>query len=81
MLGLVLVVPMLGDRLDGGAIERGDGLVVVDRERAEFGSWFVIGETSMPSKGDSRDEAANDCGRCFEVSESSEVSVPINGTV
>lgn len=30
MLGLVFVVPMLGDRLEGGAMERGDGFVVVE---------------------------------------------------
>ena len=81
MLGLVFVVAMLGDRLDGGAIERGDGLVVEERDKAGFWSWFVRGDTSIPSSGDSKDEAANDCGSCFEVSESGEVSVPIKGTV
>jgi len=75
MLGLVFAV--LGLMLDGGAIST--GLVFVVPVRA--GSVALGGSTSISSSGDSRDEAASECGGFFDVAESGVVSALISGTV
>lgn len=77
MLGLVSA--MLGLMPDGGAIDRGLGFVVLVRA----GSTAPSGDTSISAGagGGSRDEVAIDCGRCFDVAESGEVSELIGGTV
>ncbi len=75
MLGLVFAVLRL--TLDGGAINRGLAFVVL----ARAGSEALSGDISISSGGDSREKAAVDCGRCFDVAESGEVSALISGTV
>lgn len=46
-----------------------------------FRSWFARGEASISSKGDSKEKVASGGGGCFDVADSGEDSVPINGTV
>ncbi len=75
MLGLVFAVLRL--TLDGGAINRGLAFVVLARAGFEA----LSGDISISSGGDSREEAAVDCGRWFDVAESGEVFALISGTV
>ncbi len=82
MMGLVLAL-----KLEGGAMDRGDGLVMgVGMVLLRLEWWMdesvaLRGETSISSWGDSRDEEAMDCGSCLEVTDSGEESLPISGTV
>lgn len=82
MMGLVLVL-----RVEGGAIERGLGLVMgvgmvlLRLDRCMEESVALSGETSISSCGESKDDAAIECGSCFDVAESGEESLPVNGTV
>lgn len=72
MLGLVL-----GLMPDGGGIDRGLAFDVLFRTESKA----LIGDTSISSGGDSREEVAIDCGRWFDVAESGEFSELISGTV
>lgn len=67
--------------LEGGAIERGDGFEVDEREGCSEGSVALRGEMSISSCGESRVEGAIDCGGGFAVAESGEESEEISGTV
>ena len=71
----------LGVILEGGAMERGDGFEVDERDGCRAGSVALRGEISISSWGESRVEDAIDWGRCFEVAESGEESDEISGTV
>ena len=83
MLGLVFTL-----RIDGGAMESGDGLVrgvdivLLRLDWCIEESVALSGEISISSGGDSSVADAIDWGNCFEVAESGEVSLlPTNGTV
>ena len=81
-MGLVFAL-----RLDGGAIERGDGLVMgvgmvlLRLDWCMDESVALRGEISISSCGDSSEDTAIGIGSCFEVAESGEDSVPMSGTV
>lgn len=66
--------------LEGGAMERGDGLEV-ERDGCREFSVALRGEMSISSWGESRVEDAIDWGRSFEAVESGEESEEIKGTV
>ena len=76
-LGLLELVVML----EGGAMDRGDGFEVDERDGCREGSVALRGEISISSWGESRLEDAIDEGRCFAVAESGEESAEISGTV
>lgn len=75
-LGLMAELGLLelGVMLEGGAMERGDGFEVDERDGRRAGSVALRGDMSISSWGESRVEAAIDCGSCFEVAESGEKS-------
>ena len=79
MLGLVFAV--LGLMLEGGAMESGLRLAVLERECCAAGSVALKGDTSMSSCGDSRDEIPSVCGNHFDAGESGEDSAAVRGTV
>ena len=82
-LGLIAELGLLelGVMLEGGAMERGDGLEVDEREGCREGSVALMGEMSISSWGESRVEDAIDWGRSLEAVESGEESEEISGTV
>ena len=67
--------------LEGGAIERGEGFEVDERDGCKEGSVALRGEMSISSWGESRADDAIDWGRTFELAKSGEVSEEISGTV
>ena len=76
-----LVFALFGLMLDGGAIERGLRVVVLDRDWCIIESVALKGDTSISSCGDSRFDIPSECGKCFDVAESGEDSAPVRGTV
>jgi len=76
-----LVFAVLGPMLDGGAMERGLRLVVLERDCCIDESVALKGDTSISSCGDSKFEIPREWGRRLEVAESGDDSAPVRGTV